>query len=276
MNNNLHILTLVQCGYSLHPDSIWTSFAYEPMVLFDVFTTSTGWDAVIVDTLWTDAVDEATGLSAGTADAQGWDHRAQMCKTPDNSMITYLWTDSDTAFFDMVQAPDIFGRCYDVSTGTMHDKISYTRGTPYDGANFWMYVGNKSRPIGSGGYEVPVSTTTHGAGSLDICTHYYVNGIESCSPVGIPDNPAAQAIELQNYPNPFSGSTTVSFTLRKTTPVKLIVTDLLGRTAQTMDLGVLQPGTHFTALDCSGYAAGVYVYSLQTNDGKVSRRMTVQ
>ncbi|MFH0893935.1 MAG: T9SS type A sorting domain-containing protein [Bacteroidota bacterium] len=182
-NNNLHILSLVQCGYSNHQDSLMYTYMYEPKAMFDVFTTAIGWDAMIIDTILTLPVDPDYGLSPGTANAQGWDHRMQLSKNQDGDKIMYIWTDSDTSFFSDNMAPDIFLKGYDLNAGQLGSRSSITRGTAYDGANYWMYAADHSFNSGTSNcYIIPITTTTHGAGSPDPCTHYYVKNVEYCFP----------------------------------------------------------------------------------------------
>ena len=269
-NNNLHILTLVQCGYSNHPDSVFTSFAYEPMVLFDVFTTATGWDAVIVDTLLTSAVDDASGLG-GT---QGWDHRGQMSVSPDGDNIFYVWVDSDTTFFDMVLSPDIFIRQYNVTGDVMSGRIPITRGTAYDGDNHWMFVANKCFETTPGTWEIPITTTTHGSADTDPCTHYYFSGVQV---TGIKDhNQSTDTWVTQNYPNPFNGTTTVSVNLSKSCNLSLEVTNITGQKMMQIDKGKVNSGSHSIVIDGSKLTSGIYFYTVRAGENSVTRKMIVE
>lgn len=79
----------------------------------------------------------------------------------------------------------------------------------------------------------------------------------------------------QNYPNPFTPSTTIEFSLTEASNVSLTIEDMLGRKIATVFEGVQGAGSHkaeFTAADLS---AGVYQYVLRTNDESVARRMVV-
>ncbi|MFH0895155.1 MAG: T9SS type A sorting domain-containing protein [Bacteroidota bacterium] len=273
-NNNLHILSLIQCGYSSDPDSLFYSFANEPQVMFDVFTTSAGsWGGIVVDTLFTAAVDEANGLPG---DPDGWDHRAQMSTSPDGSKVFYVWTDSDTSFFDMVMAPDIFIRSSDVdaTTPAVTERLSVTRGSAFDGANFWMYVSNKAFEVSPNVFEIPITTTTNGATSTDPVVHYYFSGVQV---VGVNEhNENTDSWVTQNYPNPFSNTTTISVNLSKATTLSIDVTNIMGQKIMTINKGNVASGSHNVVIDGSKLTSGVYFYTVRAGENSVTRKMIVE
>ncbi|MFH1213028.1 MAG: T9SS type A sorting domain-containing protein [Candidatus Neomarinimicrobiota bacterium] len=76
-------------------------------------------------------------------------------------------------------------------------------------------------------------------------------------------------IELsQNYPNPFSASTSISYKLNIKSDVEVAVYDLLGREIKKLVTGVKSPGEYFAHWDgCNKQgqkvAAGIYFYRLR-------------
>ncbi len=91
-----------------------------------------------------------------------------------------------------------------------------------------------------------------------------------------PADSGARAMELeQNFPSPVTGTTTINFTLPETGPVSLSVYDLSGRLVDTVVDGELDAGPHACVWDASGRAAGVYLYTLVTPDGSLTRRLVV-
>jgi hypothetical protein len=78
-----------------------------------------------------------------------------------------------------------------------------------------------------------------------------------------------------SYPNPFSGSTTISFTLDAPGGVTLAVYDLLGRRVATLADGVRPAGRHALAFDATGVPGGVYFFTLRTEQAVRSGRMVV-
>jgi hypothetical protein len=77
----------------------------------------------------------------------------------------------------------------------------------------------------------------------------------------------------QNYPNPFNPTTNIQFNVAKSSDVKLIVLDVLGREVQTLVNEKLQPGTHEATFDGSMLNSGVYFYKLTTNGYSETKKM---
>ena len=69
-----------------------------------------------------------------------------------------------------------------------------------------------------------------------------------------------------NYPNPFNPSTKIKFDIPKSSYVKLIVYDILGREIQTLVNEKLDVGSYEVDLDATGYTSGVYFYKLETDE----------
>ena len=81
---------------------------------------------------------------------------------------------------------------------------------------------------------------------------------------------------LQNYPNPFNPSTTIQFTLPRTSDVKIEIYDLLGNKVKQLVDGRYEAGVHSVTLNASDLAAGVYFYSMTVGDDYYAmRRMTL-
>jgi len=73
---------------------------------------------------------------------------------------------------------------------------------------------------------------------------------------------------VQNYPNPFSSNTVISFDLEHPAHVRLDVYNLLGQRVTELLNAFLQTGTHKKTFDPLGLPAGVYYYKLEAG-GKV-------
>ena len=80
--------------------------------------------------------------------------------------------------------------------------------------------------------------------------------------------PAGRAIPLQyafpqNYPNPFTGSTTIRFELPQRSKVSLVIYDVMGRVVASLVDGAVDPGFHVEtwsgrSREGQPAAAGVY------------------
>ena len=79
----------------------------------------------------------------------------------------------------------------------------------------------------------------------------------------------------QNYPNPFNPSTNISFGLPQRSSVVLKVFNALGQEVAELVNESLEAGTHSYNFDASKLTSGIYVYSLQTDAGVISKKMTL-
>jgi hypothetical protein len=77
----------------------------------------------------------------------------------------------------------------------------------------------------------------------------------------------------QNYPNPFSTSTSIKFSIPHTCRVKIVVCDLLGREIHTLVNAKLQPGIHEISFDGSSLKTGVYFLKMSAGDYSAFRKM---
>jgi len=107
------------------------------------------------------------------------------------------------------------------------------------------------------------------------------------SPIGI--TPISSEIPekfalLPNYPNPFNPVTKIKFDIPLShlplqggdkEGVKLIIYDLLGREVVTLVNEQLQPGSYSVDWDATGYASGLYFYSLVTDEFTDTKRMVL-
>jgi len=84
--------------------------------------------------------------------------------------------------------------------------------------------------------------------------------------------PGAFAL-MQNFPNPFNPSTTLSYSLSVSSRVDLRVFDLLGREVAELVNREQHPGTYTVAFDASGLASGMYFYRLTAGDFAQTKKL---
>ena len=77
----------------------------------------------------------------------------------------------------------------------------------------------------------------------------------------------------QNYPNPFNPTTTITYRLKKTVKVSLIVYDILGREVARLVNGRQNAGKHQVRFNANNLASGVYIYRLKTGNFEQVRKM---
>lgn len=97
------------------------------------------------------------------------------------------------------------------------------------------------------------------------------------TPVGIAENQTI-ALEFvsQNYPNPATDVTYVRATVKGKAPLKLCITNLVGKTVMEIDKGEVESGNHTFKIDTGDLPAGVYLYTVQSGNQQQTKKMIVQ
>lgn len=84
----------------------------------------------------------------------------------------------------------------------------------------------------------------------------------------------AKGSSISSYPNPFSNSTTISFTAEESGPTSLKVYDLTGREVATLFEGNVEAGAQYAeTFKASNKKGGVYIYRLVNGNTIKSGRM---
>jgi hypothetical protein len=123
------------------------------------------------------------------------------------------------------------------------------------------------------GYEIETRTVVLGAVNQDT-VNFYLDTLNPLGIVNINTNIPAGFELRQNYPNPFNPKTNIEFQLPKSSMVKLVVFDILGReVADLVNNEELRAGTYKADFDGSRLASGVYFYRLLAGDYAVTKKM---
>jgi len=78
---------------------------------------------------------------------------------------------------------------------------------------------------------------------------------------------------FQNYPNPFNSVTKIRYSILDKCYVKLKLYNLLGKEVCTLFEGLSNSGTYEVILDGSSLESGVYIYTMEVNGKKVSKKL---
>ena len=93
---------------------------------------------------------------------------------------------------------------------------------------------------------------------------------------GIPLVEGEGGLELQqNYPNPYSGTTTVNFTLPTNSNVRFFIMDMSGRICY-QQTSRYEAGEHSIVIDGANYASGVYFYGVESEGVVRMRKMVIR
>ena len=87
---------------------------------------------------------------------------------------------------------------------------------------------------------------------------------------------AVASQEVSAYPNPFTGSTTISYALAQEGPVSVEVFNTLGAKVQTLVVGNQAAGLHQVKFDAAKLARGTYIFKVKTGETVTTKRLVVQ
>jgi hypothetical protein len=82
--------------------------------------------------------------------------------------------------------------------------------------------------------------------------------------------------QVQNYPNPFSKTTTINYFLPLESDVKIRIYNSVGQTIETWISKSLPSGEHNYEFNASGLNAGVYYYQIETNFFSETKKMLLK
>ncbi|HTO91922.1 MAG TPA: T9SS type A sorting domain-containing protein, partial [Candidatus Sulfotelmatobacter sp.] len=120
------------------------------------------------------------------------------------------------------------------------------------------------------------SLASDNAGNLEPSKTHAEATITVGSTGDVPVQKPAVTLLRQNYPNPFSGSTTLWFDLATTETVSLEVFDIQGRSiAKPLDGKLMQAGSYRIPLHSLSAGPGVYFYRLRAGRFEQSRKLVM-
>jgi len=154
-----------------------------------------------------------------------------------------------------------------------------------------MYANDVRCVMGSGGYDfkvspyetqiiVAVQMIAQGTSNLNSVTKVkqlaanVQNLYDYNFPVIINNNSEPGSYMLyQNYPNPFNATTSIHFAISKSSSVKILIYDLMGRELQTFVDEKLSAGIYARNFNGAGLSSGVYYYRLIVNGYSDTKKM---
>lgn len=313
-NNVLHFVTCVdqssfQSG-NIDSLGIYSNFYqydyvdYHP-IIWDFMTDGSCWSTMMVDSIITAAcgksTNDSTSLHTPMAGAQplSVSSHISVSRSLDGTKVFYGWADSDPNITSQVYnvSPDILMKAYDISTGNVSATKNVTNGL---GTCFYPFLSDISYFDGTN-WVVPAVYTTGdvvSATTPDIIydassqADYYLtncgtfnpvneitisapinHGLNNCT-VSIKQNKSFESL-INNYPNPFTNSTTILVTLTESTDFEVKIYNALG--AQIFNKKVNgNIGENQVIFDGSALNSGIYYYSIKTDNQQVTKKMIVQ
>ncbi|MBD3234603.1 MAG: T9SS type A sorting domain-containing protein [candidate division Zixibacteria bacterium] len=137
--------------------------------------------------------------------------------------------------------------------------IAYGGNYPSKCDSAWFDFRVEGAPLADGNSEWSVMETIVGAGA----------------PTGGREGNLPSTISIDNSPNPFNATTTITYRLPEAGNVNLSVYNLSGQKVATLEDGYRSAGEHSVTWDASEYSSGVYFYVLDVGDQKITRKMVI-
>ncbi len=94
-------------------------------------------------------------------------------------------------------------------------------------------------------------------------------------PTGINDKGKTNDNSLSNYPNPFSATTTIEYTISETGKTTISLYDIRGHFVKNIFNGTRTPGTYSIVFNSDELSPGIYFYSLKTDKHSVYNKMLI-
>lgn len=85
---------------------------------------------------------------------------------------------------------------------------------------------------------------------------------------------AHEPVIISAYPNPFMDRFVVQFNLFEANNVEIKLMDVSGKTVLTKDFGKKRDGLHYLEIDVPELASGLYIFSLQSGENIINRRLS--
>jgi hypothetical protein len=92
--------------------------------------------------------------------------------------------------------------------------------------------------------------------------------------VGIGEE-AKQEISFNAFPNPMHSNTTLSFELKQSDAVTILLTDIMGRTVSVIENGTLEAGKHEVIVPNIGLSSGMYFIDFKSTEATFTHKLLV-
>lgn len=281
-NGNLHIGVVVGVVGSNDYSIVSTDYMF---AAYDIYTTDGGttWHAVKLGNIRKFRGTWPTDFTE--------DNRIQISASPDRNTIFVLWLDTDLEAVEDNSRPNIFARGIRPNSWGTAD-LTCENGNPVAtnvtlfSPGMWQasfHAVSAKSLFADNKYTIPIAYQPIDP-SVDpglpvqfkYITNFFFTENDFCV-VGSNEIAALNNLHVsQNFPNPFSGITNVNVSLNKGSQVKMEVFNLTGQRVLSHDFGYRPMGQHSLSLNAEQLPTGVYFYTVEANNQKVTRKMVVR
>lgn len=196
----------------------------------------------------------------------------------DRDMMFFSWFESDTSFVTGTENnfPDWKVQGYNVLGDSLEGPTT-VMGTFGDAT--WGNVADLAFDNGDGTHQLHMTyAPIEDFGTFDVlgAIDFYYLGQPYPRNIGVEEITETGFSVSQNFPNPTSGITRLAIENVEPANYQLTIVDITGRIMENTDLGMLEAGRHVHTVDATGYASGVYFYTVRSAVHKVTKKLIVE
>ena len=248
--------------------------------LYDIVVNPADWNAHWIADINTERVLDTDPMAIHGI---GYNHRIQAARSSDGSKVFAVWTDVNLEEFgeeiEKVEFPDIYAFGKDVQTGRVTGVTNFTKYTVVEGACYWMFTSPVTYDT-EDSYKLPSTISEAGNSELDAMEHFYIDGISFDKGDFIIENwnmdvTQIPSIEFEIYPNPASDFANLSLNMESAGDVSISVLNAIGQEVFYSN-DTYKSGIHSVKIDLNGLEAGVYFYTVASENFSNTKRLVVK
>jgi hypothetical protein len=278
-NGNPHMFVHIFPGVGTTPTGGTTAgdFVYYPFYnrLVDIYTTDGGltWKCNVISRVYTWEY-EFDPTNGPVTEA----NRPHISMSSDREMMFFSWFESDTSFVTGTENnfPDWRCQGFNVLGDSLEGPMT-VMGTFGDAT--WGNVADYAFDNGDGSYQLHMTyapIADFGTFSVLSPIDFYYLGAPYPNNIGIEEMEAQNFSVSQNYPNPTNGLTKVAIESVEAAAFTMNIMDITGRTIEVRDLGRLDAGRHIEEIDATGFAPGIYFYTVSSAGHQSTKKFIVE
>ncbi|MCF8227486.1 MAG: T9SS type A sorting domain-containing protein [Bacteroidales bacterium] len=200
--------------------------------------------------------------------------------------LFFSWLDTDQEGIEENVSPDIYLVSYDLQSGEYSEVQNVTTFTQ---AMWTAYWGSQSNYV----FEEYVNDDTEIQFTIPFVyeeadpndptapvSFWYMDGYTMTFPnywLGAEEGEESLIAGVkQNYPNPFSTTTSIEVSLEKASDLSLEVVNLIGQKVLELNKGQVEAGNHKFEISAEGLVKGVYFYTVKSGNNHITKKMIVE
>ena len=272
MNGDLHMISCLFEGDE--------SVAEVYRKVYDIVVNPADWNAHWIADINTERVLDTDPMAIHGI---GYNHRIQAARSSDGSKVFAVWTDVNLEEFgediEKIEFPDIYAFGKDVETGLVTGVTNFTKYSQVEGSCFWMFTSPVTYDTDNS-FKFPTTISEAGNSELEAMEHFYIDGISFDKDDFIIENwnmdvTQIPSIEMDIYPNPASDFANLSLNMESAGDVSISLLNAIGQEV-FYSKDTYKSGVHSVKIDLNGLEAGVYFYTVASENFSNTKRLVVK